>query len=150
MEQPCAILVPTFTRAPALPAPGRAASQTLRDDRVNSLSADRTARSSVPLAWTPGTNGVGSGEPTLVSIHNEADQAKYKGKLKGKVVLNLQPKAVATVAHPVARRFTAEQLLARSTAADPAHMGPAAAAAAVSPAVDREAAAKFKQQGISF
>ncbi|MBV9225652.1 MAG: peptidase M28, partial [Acidobacteriaceae bacterium] len=38
-----------------------------------------------PLAWTPGTNGVVTGEPVLAPIHSEADFAKYRGKLKGKV-----------------------------------------------------------------
>ncbi len=105
-----------------------------------------------PLAWTPGTNGVVTGEPVLVSIHNEGDWAKYKGKLKGKVVLTMEPKAIAMVTQPLARRLTSEELLARSTVADPAHMGPAgpAAAAAAVPPVDRQAAAKFKTATYQF
>jgi hypothetical protein len=103
-----------------------------------------------PLAWTPGTNGVVTGEPVLVSIRNEADWAKYKGKLKGKVVLAMEPKAIAMVTQPLARRLTAEELLARSTVADPAHMGPAGPAPAATAPLDREAAAKFKTATYQF
>lgn len=43
-----------------------------------------------PLAWSPGTNGMISGNPVVVSISRntaDADFAKYKGKLKGAIVL---------------------------------------------------------------
>ena len=40
-----------------------------------------------PLAYTPGTNGPVSGDAMIVAINNEADFAKYKGMLKGKMVL---------------------------------------------------------------
>ena len=40
-----------------------------------------------PLAYTPGTNGPVSGDAMIVAINNEGDFAKYKGMLKGKIVL---------------------------------------------------------------
>ena len=40
-----------------------------------------------PLAYTPGTNGPVSGDAMIVAINNEADFNKYKGMLKGKMVL---------------------------------------------------------------
>src|SRR5258705_10720088 len=40
-----------------------------------------------PLAYTPGTNGPVSGDAMIVAINNEGDFAKYKGTLKGKMVL---------------------------------------------------------------
>ena len=40
-----------------------------------------------PTAWTPGTNGLVSGEVVLVTATTEEDLAQYKGKLKGKWVL---------------------------------------------------------------
>ncbi len=40
-----------------------------------------------PLAYTPGTSGPVSGDAVIVAINNEADFAKYKGTLKGKMVL---------------------------------------------------------------
>jgi Zn-dependent M28 family amino/carboxypeptidase len=39
-----------------------------------------------PLAWSPSTNGVISGTPTVVSIRSKADFDKYRGKLKGAIV----------------------------------------------------------------
>ena len=40
-----------------------------------------------PTAWTPGTNGLVSGEVVLVTATTEDELAPYKGKLKGKWVL---------------------------------------------------------------
>lgn len=102
-----------------------------------------------PLAWTPGTNGVLTGEPIMVAIHSEADFPKYKGKLKGKVVLTMPPKVVAMITQPMARRLSQEELAARSTVPDPAHMGPAGPAVATS-AADRQAAAKLKTATYQF
>ena len=44
-----------------------------------------------PLAWTPGTNGQISADAVWAPIHSKEDFAKYKGKLKGKVVLMFDP-----------------------------------------------------------
>src|SRR5262245_16252272 len=41
----------------------------------------------MPKAWTPGTNGTFTAEVVRVQIANEADAAKYKGQLRGKIVL---------------------------------------------------------------
>lgn len=40
-----------------------------------------------PKAWTPGTNGVVTGEVVQVLINTPADFEKFKGKLRGKIVL---------------------------------------------------------------
>src|ERR1044072_867563 len=40
-----------------------------------------------PLAYSPATNGPVAGEPMIVAITTEADFAKYKGMMKGKIVL---------------------------------------------------------------
>lgn len=105
-----------------------------------------------PLAWTPGTNGIVTGEPVLAPIRSEADFAKYKGALNGKVVLTMDPKVIAMITQPLARRLTAEELTARSLVPDPARMGPGAVApaAAPGPVVDREAAAKLKKATYQF
>ena len=44
-----------------------------------------------PLAWTPGTDGPLTAEPIFAPIHSKEDFAKYKGKLKGKIVLMFDP-----------------------------------------------------------
>ncbi len=41
----------------------------------------------VPRAWTPGTNGMVSGNAELVKIEKEEDMAKYAGKLRGKIIV---------------------------------------------------------------
>lgn len=77
----------------------------------------------VPLAWTPGTEGVVTGEPVMAVITSKADFDQYRGKLKGKIVLTMEPKQVEMVTDPLARRLTDEEILARETVADPAHLG---------------------------
>jgi len=47
----------------------------------------------IPTAWSPPTNGPISGLVIVASIRTEADFAKWKGKLKGKVVLVSAPTA---------------------------------------------------------
>ncbi|MGO4518365.1 M28 family peptidase [Terriglobus sp. 2YAB30_2] len=44
-----------------------------------------------PLAWTPGTDGPITADAVWAPIHSKDDFAKYKGKLKGKVVLIFDP-----------------------------------------------------------
>jgi hypothetical protein len=41
----------------------------------------------IPIAWTPSTKGVVSGEVVIAPMTSERDFARYKGKLAGKVVL---------------------------------------------------------------
>ena len=50
-------------------------------------SPERFPIPGTPTAWTPGTNGLVSGEAVLVTATTEEDLAAYKGKLKGKWVL---------------------------------------------------------------
>jgi carboxypeptidase Q len=56
------------------------ASVEMLGDRVLPLHA-------LPKAWTPGTNGVVEGELVQVDIKKLADLEKYKGKLRGKILL---------------------------------------------------------------
>jgi hypothetical protein len=48
--------------------------------------------------WSPGTNGTLTGDPVLAPIHTEADMEKFKGKLKGRIVLleNARPSPLIT------------------------------------------------------
>lgn len=63
-----------------------------------------------PLAWTPGTNGPVTGEATLAVVTTEADFDKYRGKLKGKFVLTLEPPEVRPWFDAPGRRFTDQEL----------------------------------------
>lgn len=75
-----------------------------------------------PLAWTPSTNGIVTGEPLVVSIRSSADFANYRGKLKGAIVMN------GRIAFPTAEsrkadqftRLTEEELRKKTEAIDPA------------------------------
>ncbi len=63
-----------------------------------------------PTAWTPGTNGLVSGEAVLVTATAEEDLAQYKGKLKGKWVLVVAAPDVAAFWDARARRYKADDL----------------------------------------
>ena len=110
-----------------------------------------------PLAWSPSTNGPVTGEAILAPIHSEADFAKYKGKLRGKIVLIADPKVILMHTEPEAHRLTDEEIEARTKVADPSRLGgfgggaPAGRnAAPAPPPVDRAAALRFKNATNQF
>ena len=73
-----------------------------------------------PLAWSPSTNGRVSGTPVLVEVSAPADFEKYRGKLRGAIVMNGRPRtAAATAFTPSATRFTDEELARASSSIDP-------------------------------
>lgn len=76
-----------------------------------------------PLAWTAGTDGTVTGEPVLVNIRTEADFDKYKGKLKGKIVMTQPASSVAFITTALGRRYTNDELAAEAEAPMP---GPSA------------------------
>jgi hypothetical protein len=63
-----------------------------------------------PLAWSPGTNGVVTGQPVIAVLKTDADLEKHKGKLKGKIILMDQPRTVNLALAPLAKRFGEEDL----------------------------------------
>ena len=65
-----------------------------------------------PTAWTPGTNGLVSGEAVLVTATTEEDLAQFKGRLKGKWVLIVPAPDVAAFWDARAKRFKNEDLIA--------------------------------------
>ncbi len=76
-----------------------------------------------PKAWSPSTNGQINGEVIYLDAANDADLAKYKGKLKGKIVLLDTIRDVKEWFDPSATRFTAEQLLEMANSPKPAPSG---------------------------
>jgi len=66
-----------------------------------------------PLAWTPGTNGPVTADAVLAPLHSKDDFAKYKGKLKGKIVLIFDPRELSLHTTPDAHRLTDEEIQAR-------------------------------------
>ena len=72
-----------------------------------------------PLAWSKGTDGPVTGEAIFAPIRTEADLAKWKGKLKGKIVLidaarELVPQLIAP-----GKRFSEAELASEALAPDP-------------------------------
>src|SRR5881409_1096703 len=72
-----------------------------------------------PKAWTPGTNGVVKAEATRVTINEEADLGKYRGKLKGLFVLTQTPREVEAHFTPDGKRYSDEDLRNISMMPDP-------------------------------
>jgi hypothetical protein len=77
-----------------------------------------------PKAWSPGTGGPLVAPVVLVDAGNEADLARYKGKLAGAIVLTSPVRNVAARFEPLATRLSAQDLLALADAAEPARRGP--------------------------
>jgi carboxypeptidase Q len=71
-----------------------------------------------PKAWSPSTNGVVRAQPVYFEAKTEADLDKYKGKLKGAIVLLSAPREVKAHFEALSQRQSDEELL-RLAAADP-------------------------------
>jgi hypothetical protein len=63
-----------------------------------------------PQAWSGGTNGMVTGEAIEASITTPADLEKWKGKLKGKIVLTAPLQELAFPTTPLGHRYTEEEL----------------------------------------
>jgi hypothetical protein len=61
-------------------------------------------------AWTPGTTGPVTADVVLAPIAAPADFEKFRGKLKGKIVLLQASRAVEPLWNPPARRFDQKDL----------------------------------------
>ena len=64
-----------------------------------------------PKAWSPATNGPVRGEVVLMDVRTAADLEKYRGKLKGKIVLVAPARAVPVEFTPQTKRLSDEELL---------------------------------------
>ena len=65
----------------------------------------------IPSAWTGSTKGTVRGQAVIVKAESVDDLARYKGKLKGTIVLLDQPEDVEPEWQHVDRRFSLESLL---------------------------------------
>jgi carboxypeptidase Q len=63
-----------------------------------------------PKAWTPGTNGAVKGDVVVIDVTKEEDLQKYKGKLKGNIVLTKLTQQAQTSFEPDAHRHSEEEL----------------------------------------
>ncbi len=76
-------------------------------------------------AWTPGTNGPVAAEAALAVLDSEPDFARYRGRLRGKVVLVGAPRDVPPRFEPQATRWTDAQLDSMAREPQPAPPGAA-------------------------
>jgi len=72
-----------------------------------------------PKAWTPGTNGVVKGEAVLLNVKTAQDLEKYKGKIKGAIVLTQLEQPAELKFAPDATRLTEQDLKDLILAPDP-------------------------------
>jgi len=77
-----------------------------------------------PKAWSPGTNGALSGEVVYVDATDMAGLEKYKGRLKGAIVLTAPVREIKARFEAPGTRLTEKQLLALADAPDPATARP--------------------------
>jgi carboxypeptidase Q len=72
-----------------------------------------------PKAWSPSTNGVLRGKVVYLDAKTPADLEKYKGQLKGAIVLISPPRDVQAHFKPEGTRATDEELLAMANSPAP-------------------------------
>jgi len=75
----------------------------------------------IPVAWTPGTNGVITGEVILAPMANAGDFEKWRGKLSGKIVMISTPTAATNPTEVPFRRWTDAELAERTGYVQPSH-----------------------------
>ncbi len=73
-----------------------------------------------PKAWSPSTEGSLAAQVVYFDAKTEADFARFKGKLKGAIVLTGPVNAISSVFEPLANRRTDKELLELADADEPA------------------------------
>lgn len=74
--------------------------------------------------WSPGTNGDVTGEAVYAVISGPEDLDKWRGKLKGKIVLAAAPHASEMVSEPYLHRLTDAELAQAAEAPEPTSGNP--------------------------
>jgi hypothetical protein len=72
-----------------------------------------------PKAWSPSTNGAITGEVVFLDAKTNADLAKYKGQLKGKIVLVSGLRSLKAIDKPLMTRLSDEDLAKMAAEVDP-------------------------------
>ena len=76
-----------------------------------------------PKAWSPAIAGTLAGTPVIVDVKSKADFERYKGKLKGAIVMNGRPSRTEIGFEPEATRLTPEDLAKQAKQQDVAPAG---------------------------
>ncbi len=77
-----------------------------------------------PRAWSPGTDGTVHGDAVFLDVKSVADLEKYRGKLKGRIVLFSPERHVDPLFESPAHRRTDEELLELANASPPGERRP--------------------------
>ena len=77
---------------------------------VYMTSPQQKSLHAIPVAWTPGTDGLVAGDAIAVDISSESDFARFEGKLKGKVAMLDKARAPGRPEGDVVKRFSADDL----------------------------------------
>jgi carboxypeptidase Q len=111
-----------------------------------------------PGSWTPGTNGRIVANVNLVAIASEADFEKYRGKLKGSIVLTQPARDVRMLEGPFILRMTEKDLEEAATLPTPsegrrgggrgAAAGRGAGRGASGPAFQQKLQQFYKDEGV--
>jgi carboxypeptidase Q len=88
---------------------------------VRMISPRTKVLRSIPIAWTPPTNGVLTAPVVLAPMRRERDFAKWKGTLRGKIVLISKPERSSEPDKPSFERMTDERLIELSEYRQPRH-----------------------------
>jgi hypothetical protein len=109
----------------------------------------------IPLAWTESTNGTVTGEPMLAVIRTQADMDKYKGKLRGKIVMTASPRALPFPTDAEAHRYSDAELAAEAQAPEPGRSSPFSAPTPITrgdgaPPLSREARQALQDKIVAF
>lgn len=73
----------------------------------------------IPIAWTPGTNGVISGGVVVAPITAAGQFDQWRGKLRGKIVMITRPDTGSEPTEPAFKRWTDEELAGRTAFVQP-------------------------------
>jgi carboxypeptidase Q len=76
-----------------------------------------------PRAWSPAIPSPLVGTPILVEVKSNDDFEKYKGKLRGAIVMNGRPETSDIGFQPAAKRLTDDELKKQEGQVDPAAAG---------------------------
>lgn len=102
-----------------------------------------------PGSWSPGTNGTIAAEVIRAPMSSEADFARYKGKLAGKIVLTQPARAVRMLEGPIISRMDDAELAEAATTPVPRARG-ARGRGNEDEADDREARGRFRSRLTEF
>jgi carboxypeptidase Q len=92
---------------------------TLEGFTANIVKPDFSPLIAYPKAWSPSTNGVVRGQVVYLDSKTADDLEKYKGKLKGAIVMLAPPREVKAHFEPEGARMTDGELLMMANADSP-------------------------------